>query len=315
MISARLMALLSASVVLVGLAVPNAARAQGAPPPVVDWSGLYVGAGTGYFFGNTTQTFGPRSFIDGNSFVPAGSRVHTDVNGGWFGGHFGYQQQFGRWVLGGQLELSGGDIGGTTSCPGVEGISFTAEPTRCHSSLRYMASASLRVGYAFERWLVYGLAGVVRAETRTEVRFPNLTRTLASSDVHTGVQAGLGVEYAILPSVSLRLEYKHIWLGDTDHEHYRFGSLIHRTPTEFDPDVVQASVTFKLGNPASAQFAAAQPGDIAPPAAQSPVQAASAPQQAAPAPQTAQAASPQVQQQRAARRAARRPAGSVTPLK
>jgi outer membrane immunogenic protein len=88
----------------------------GAPPPayapVNDWSGFYVGGHAGYGWGHdpfTSSVGGLQGGIPGfQSFnVPPVTLTGIDPKGFVGGAHFGYNQQWGSWVGGLEIDISG----------------------------------------------------------------------------------------------------------------------------------------------------------------------------------------------------------------
>lgn len=67
------------------------------PPAVADWSGVYVGAESGYGSGN--QNIGPA--LGGSSQVSTGDAVHQQDLGGFVGA----QKQLGNSVLGVETDI------------------------------------------------------------------------------------------------------------------------------------------------------------------------------------------------------------------
>ena len=142
-----------------------------------DWSGLYFGVHVGGVF---TADF------DNN--VPANPGPEGDAGGPIGGAQVGYNHQIGQWVFGIEGDFSAMDLKATSA-----GGRFEED---------FMATARLRGGFAWDRFLAYATAGA--AFTHVEAR---LTGASADDDVAVGPTAGLGVEAILLPSVSLKAEY------------------------------------------------------------------------------------------------------------
>ena len=74
--------------------------------PVVapfSWAGVYIGAHGGYAWG-----------VDTSAFPGFGLSSSVNPKGGFGGGQIGYNNYFkGNWLLGYELDLSGGDISGS----------------------------------------------------------------------------------------------------------------------------------------------------------------------------------------------------------
>lgn len=125
-----------------------AMAAAGASEAKADaWNGPYIGAHTGYTFGDVDQPYG----AVGGPFSSA--QASPDVDGWIYGVHGGYNFQAGNWLFGGELGATWGDREGDDGGSGgdVNGVEINHE-----WSLRG------RAGYVFaNRFLVYGTAGYV----------------------------------------------------------------------------------------------------------------------------------------------------------
>jgi outer membrane immunogenic protein len=104
-----------------------------APPPVQDWSGIYVGLEGGYGWGKqntdaispgdpfsatiTSPTIGPSTdptfTLAPPLFFPDLAVPSVKQNGWLFGGFFGAQKQWGNWVLGIEGDIDGANIKGS----------------------------------------------------------------------------------------------------------------------------------------------------------------------------------------------------------
>lgn len=129
------------------------------PPPVTtyapanDWTGFYGGVQLGY--GRIDDQTDPEVFGD-------------EFNGATYGAHIGYLHDFGRVVVGGELDF--------------EGTNLEDEATGL--KVDSLARAKLRLGFDAGRVLPYVTGGVVQASTSG---FADLD--------DTGGFVGLGVDY------------------------------------------------------------------------------------------------------------------------
>ncbi len=133
-----------------------------APAPVSyggDWTGLYVGGSLGYAdVGDDAAVFA------------------DDFNGLTYGVHAGYDYDFGTFVLGGELELSGFDVTDSNTATSVDSV------TRL----------KLRAGYDAGNFLPYLTAGVAQLNTSGA--------PLGDVD-DTGAFYGLGMDYKMTDSI------------------------------------------------------------------------------------------------------------------
>ncbi|EPX78947.1 outer membrane protein [Litoreibacter arenae] len=123
-----------------------------------DWTGFYAGAQLGYG--------------DADSSVPA-----LNGNDSLYGIHAGYDYDFGRFVLGGELDYDKADIdlgGGAASIDSV-------------------ARAKIRAGYDMGRTLLYATGGAARADT--------------SVGDESGPFLGLGAAYKVTESFTVGGEF------------------------------------------------------------------------------------------------------------
>lgn len=154
-----------------------------APPRTShNWTGFYVGGHVGYGwnkFSSTNATIGARTY-DGN---------------GWLGGvQAGYNYEIDPVVIGVEGDFSFSDVGYSTTSSGVT------------SKVKndYFATAAARLGYAFDRFLVYAKGG--GAWTRDKDSVGGLTGTF----YRTGWLFGAGVEYALADHWSVKAEYDYL---------------------------------------------------------------------------------------------------------
>ncbi len=201
---------------VVALASANAADIYRAPEGVggykdgpafvgVNWSGFYVGVNGGYGWSANNKT------ID---FVTHGATTDfikgPDASGGFGGGQIGYNWQGGyfgpRVVLGIEADIQGSGIGDdfhATSRNGIPGIVKT--------DLDYFGTVRGRLGYAFDRTLVYATGGFAYGNVNT--REIDATINFKNDELLTGFVVGGGVEHKINPSWSIKAEYQYIDLG------------------------------------------------------------------------------------------------------
>lgn len=150
---------------------PYAGYKDGPAFTSVNWSGLYAGLNGGY------------------GWAGAGS----GVDGAFGGGQIGYNIQQGSIVFGVETDFEGAGMSGGGS-----------------GSLDYFGTVRARVGYAFERALVYGTGGFGYD---------------GCSDCSSGLGwvAGGGVEYKFTPSWSLKTEYQYMDTGKAAIDSFRAG--------------------------------------------------------------------------------------------
>ncbi|MVA95639.1 outer membrane beta-barrel protein [Nitratireductor sp. CAU 1489] len=178
-----------------------------------DWTGLYVGAHAGVGASSTTWSFSPF----GNAVQPNPFR-----GGGGFGGlQLGYNFQSGNWVIGAEGDIALANIEGSSACP--------LAPFSCESAVKWLGSARLRVGYAFDRTLIYGTGGAGFGSVLREFVHPVFGTGISSDKTQVGWTAGAGVEFAVNEAWSIKGEYLYYDLGRDTYVDTAFQSSNIRT--------------------------------------------------------------------------------------
>ena len=203
--------LLTVSAFAADLGIPLA-QPQVVIPPFT-WTSCYAGvqAGGGWGKKNLTDTVG---ILSNPAIVPGGfSSANLDVSGYMLGGQVGCDYQFApTWVVGIEGAALGGNISKTTnfattvSVPGDDTASF-------RSTTDFLASITGRIGYAFDRWLVYGKGGVAFVGDRYHVEDVDGNFFFDATENRIGWTAGAGVEWAFTPEWSVKLEYDYYGFG------------------------------------------------------------------------------------------------------
>jgi outer membrane immunogenic protein len=194
-------------------------------PEVFNWSGVYVGAHLGTAWG------------DVNYSAMEGRVSHELDDGSLAGAHLGFNHQFGRWVGGAEVSLSGGDVGSS-----VEGDIDTK------TEIDNLFLATVRLGYAFDRSLAYVKGGYASAD----VKFLADDGEFTSSERQAGFTLGAGFEYALTKALILGLEYNRVDLGDTTQVGFADGEA---APIRVEPDVLHvamARLSIKFGEETAA---------------------------------------------------------------
>jgi outer membrane immunogenic protein len=172
---------------------------QVAPIPAFTWGGCYVGAHAGAGFGEDT--------VSVPSIVP-GVSVTGHSSGFLAGGQVGCNLQFsGHWVIGIEGEGSGTDVKGDTTQT-ILGISGTA-----HAQTDWIASATGRLGWAWDRWLIFGKGGAAWDGDKYSASIPVFPEQLQASETRTGWTVGGGIEWAFFNNWSAKAEYNYYDFG------------------------------------------------------------------------------------------------------
>ncbi len=201
--------------------------------PPFTWNGFYIGGQAGYQWGSAdTLILGP------GGGVLAGLPDHPLRFVG--GGHVGYNYQLDQIVLGIEGDIEGLTFSGARITPvpkplPVPPFNYLANRIPLQGSLRG------RIGYAWDRALLYATGGLALADVEDAYGSPGDTFW----SVRPGWTAGAGIDYALDNNWSLGVEYRY-----TDFGHYYLG-LVNTFPGDvarvrlFD-NAVRASFSYKF---------------------------------------------------------------------
>ncbi|MGE7367759.1 outer membrane protein [Neorhizobium sp. NPDC001467] len=175
--------------------------------PAFTWTGAYVGiqGGAGWLEGKA-DFFG---IVDAS----------RDFDGGVIGGFAGYNWQFSNGFVAG-IE---GDFDYNFNEERILGADMGTD---------WSGTVRGRLGYAFDRFMVYGAAGWTM--TNGYVKF--LGRE--ESETFSGWTAAAGVDYAVTDKIFVRGEYRHNDFGDKD--------IIRGVNVALDQDVVKVGLGVKF---------------------------------------------------------------------
>jgi outer membrane immunogenic protein len=175
-------------------------EAYGTPPAPqgVNWSGFYIGSQLGWAWGN-----GDAEFDNG---APS---LNYDPNGFVIGGHAGYNYQWGSLVAGVEGDIEWADVDGGSDSSGA-GITSSGS-----IEMNWDASIRARIGGAFQRALLYTTAGAAIGGFDVDGG-PVGASTSSFSSTEWGWTAGAGVEYAIMPNITTRVEYRYTDFGKVE---------------------------------------------------------------------------------------------------
>lgn len=188
------------------LMVTGAHAADLAPvPEVYDWSGFYIGLQAGYAWGDLDVT----TFEDDGTPAP-NSDGSTDIEGIIGGAHAGWNIQLDSIVLGIEADVNATDIDGTFTFD--NGDNFSAD-------INVAGSIRGRLGFAFDRALIYGTGGLTIADVELgTLNFGAVNDEETDHKTYFGYTVGGGLEYAFSDSLSARVEYRYTDLGDKNFD-------------------------------------------------------------------------------------------------
>jgi outer membrane immunogenic protein len=189
------------------------------PPPMFTWSGCQIGGNVGGKWASTSGSMdvaratGPGGPSAVGSF--ALDRASPDSFIG--GGQIGCDYQRGQLVLGFEADYDVQDWSTTRTIGAGAPFPFVAGDSSDISS-KWEASFRARVGYAWDRFLLYGTGGVAFSDGQVATNFIASGGFPASfvtdSQTLTGLTLGGGIEYAVWQNVSLGVEGRFSWYGN-----------------------------------------------------------------------------------------------------
>lgn len=183
------------AVAVLAILTVGTAQAQSLKDAPINWSGPYAGLviGWGTSDGEQAQTNG--------GMVPGPFKI--DGEGAFGGAVLGYNHQINQLVLGVELEAGYLDVGGDGKVPSVD-------PTKVQNidvdSGLYAVFAG-RLGYAFDRTLVYGKAGYAVTDIDAGQKTTKPGFVTHRSDSLQGWVYGAGVEHMLTERISLKAEW------------------------------------------------------------------------------------------------------------
>ncbi|WP_264051399.1 outer membrane protein [Methylobacterium flocculans] len=251
------------------------------PVPVFTWTGFYLGVNAGYAFSEnsairTTGNNGPGAgALIGPAFTSTVGNVLSNRRPGSFrseqegftgGGGIGYNYQFtpgSGIVVGIEADAQYTDLERTRTF-----ISSLNDPSTFRQSLDFLGTVRGRLGYAFDKFLVYGTGGFAYGSVNYSADFFGnaAARPLAYSgrfsQMETGYVYGGGIEYAIptdsflnffkASAVTVKAEYLRYDLGTRNVIVNQTnlapvtGSYTSRFSTE--GSLVRAGINYKFGS-------------------------------------------------------------------
>jgi outer membrane immunogenic protein len=157
-----------------------------------------------------------------------GGGIGGDVDGIVFGGQIGYNWQVNQIVFGIETDLqySGQDD------------SFTLLGRAASQDLDWFGTFRGRIGIAvWDRWLPYITGGLAYGGRSVTVA------GVSADDTALGWAIGVGVDYAITPQWSARLEYLHISLEDYNATFPAIGAV---NVGRLDNDIIRGAVNYRF---------------------------------------------------------------------
>lgn len=202
-------------------------------PHAWDWSGFYAGATAGAGRSKSSESTNlpctepagaPGGFVCAAGFPGDAPAISAALTGSYSktgfigGGEAGYNWQAGPAVYGLEIDLQnfrGASNSatvfsdGSLRLPAGTPISLTSS-----TDARWLFTARGRIGYAFDRLLVYGTGGLAVTRLSTNFTYSDAAGPGqgggTQSTTKTGWVAGAGVEWKLTNNWSVKAEYLHV---------------------------------------------------------------------------------------------------------
>jgi outer membrane immunogenic protein len=206
---------------------------------LTDWSGFYIGGKLGGAFGDLNWAQDLNVFTSGGA---VGSNTPVDfspsgVAGGVIGGA---NLQLGQWIFGAELSFSGTGLSQSVKSP------FFPATDTFSTELNWLATVEGRVGYSWDRVMVFGKGGWAGSNATLKVSstHPVHGGSASTSEFVDGWTIGGGVEYAIWNSVIIGLEYDYVSLSLTSSGSCQLciGGIVDTTPSAVAGDATMSAV-------------------------------------------------------------------------
>jgi len=174
--------------------------------PSFTWTGPYIGAQAGYSWGRT---------------------INRKADGLVVGGYAGYNYQFdgSPVVIGIETDFNYADI--------------DAKRNSAKATTDWNGATRARLGYAFDRFLAYGTAGVAYADREIKARGAGKDDTTAF-----GWTVGGGVEYAATDELTVRADYRY---ADYGRDKFKFDGF--DSKSKYTEHRVMGGVAYKFTSP------------------------------------------------------------------
>jgi outer membrane immunogenic protein len=194
--------------------------------PPTDWAGFYVGLNGGYGLGSSNWTTAAGNSTGG-----------FKTSGGMGGGTLGLNLQTGSVVLGFEGDADWTAINGSSS----NAYCSIFGAATCITKNSVLATARARVGYAFDRVLVYATGGGAFGNVLTGFSPPGTF----DNSLSFGWTGGAGIEVAFAERWTAKVEYLYLDLDHTACTSANCGPFV---PVEasFTQSIIRAGVNFRF---------------------------------------------------------------------
>ncbi len=208
-------------------------------PTVYNWSGVYIGINGGYGFGTSNWT-------DAHNQSGVNTTGDFSTSGFLAGGTVGGNYQWGQFVLGVEGDFDWSNLKGSSGSGFC--IFFPGAPS-CQTASNWLGTARGRVGYAFDRILVFATGGGAFGNVQS-----GLSNLPLQSTTEYGWTAGAGVEAALTQNITVKIEYLYVSLmngtcnvaGSCGTDVVGPPAVVANDSVKFTESLVRAGINYKF---------------------------------------------------------------------
>ena len=204
----KIAALLAFSTVLAYGAAAKAADIV-EPPAVYDWTGFYIGGNIGYAYGGDDKV-GLQSNFDYS--IPDIDKL--SLHGIFGGGQIGADWQMGSIVFGAIADVEASGVSDDFNKTFDDGLLTV----NAKDNIDVWGTLRARLGWAFDRVLIYGTGGLAWADINYKIKGVNnesgLNFNESDKSFRAGWTAGGGLAWAIDDNWSIGAEYLYVNFGE-----------------------------------------------------------------------------------------------------
>lgn len=225
-----------------------------------DWQGWYIGVNAGWAQSDvdTTRSVGAGAYFSAAEIaaVQASSVRDLDDDGFVGGAQIGYNWQMPGWLLGVEADINSLSLDSayTLTAPYPAGGKFGSNYTVATSVEQdWLATLRARVGVPIGASLLYATGGLAIGDTEITQSFsdnfsPIALQAVSNDETRVGWTAGVGVEFPIGQMTTVKVEYLHVDLGDTDAVRGIGAGGVHtsRGDAEFTNDIIRVGINIAL---------------------------------------------------------------------
>jgi outer membrane immunogenic protein len=184
------------------------------PVQVFSWTGFYIGVHAGAAWGLKQDTFTTATLRNDDQHF---------ITGFLGGAQVGANYQIGSWVLGAEAQFSWSDLDGRNSCDAGAPVALV----NCHTRADWLGTAAARLGFAFDRTMVFVKGGGAWVHDKYDMSFFAAPFTnVHVDDTRYGWMFGTGIEHAFFGNWSAKVEYDYLDFGTRTTRFPGLGALV-----------------------------------------------------------------------------------------